>query len=325
MRTQSLAQEATMLDKLQRALSDVRNHRDENKIRSQLIRDMETEREAMDKARQELARRSQTLESDLERAGQDYRDLVAHKERLEKEKSETLRQLKDANRREKRHLQLIQDLEQEIRHNVKPYSITNVARAGRSATSIVASANGVATIGMSDQAHSQLECTESSPDFSQPLIVDNISMNLSDSSGVSLEDSGGKQKISTSWSSPSGLEQKPKVWASMTDTPEAGSVVQRASPESAVRMGNVLTEHLSFLDLSSADNRDNLEKNCAAFADFLAELDGVGCDSPSTHPCSSHATDAIEEARCSREIHNTLTIGSRCGSTELSSLANSPY
>jgi DNA repair exonuclease SbcCD ATPase subunit len=109
-RTQSLAQEATMLDKLQRALSDVRNHRDENKIRSQLIRDMEAEREAMDKARQELARRSQTLESDLERAEQDYRDLVAHKERLEKEKSATLRQLKDANRREKRHLQLIQDL-----------------------------------------------------------------------------------------------------------------------------------------------------------------------------------------------------------------------
>lgn len=70
MRTQSLAQEATMLDKL-RALSDVQNHRDENKIRSQLIRDMETEREAMDKARQELARRCQTLESDLERAEQD--------------------------------------------------------------------------------------------------------------------------------------------------------------------------------------------------------------------------------------------------------------
>jgi hypothetical protein len=152
-------------------------------------------------------------------------------------------------------------------------------------------------------------------------------MNLSDSSGVSLEDSGGKQKISTSWSSPSGLEQKPKVWASMTDTPEASSVVQRASPESAVRMGNVLTEHLSFLGLSSADDRncrDNSEKNCAAFADFPAELDGIGCDSPSTYPCSSHATDAIEEVRCSREIHNTLTIGSRCGSTELSSLTNSP-
>lgn len=74
-RTQCLAQEATMLDKLQWAPSDVRNRRDENKIRSQLIRDMETEREAMDKARQELARRSQSLESDLERAEQDYRDL----------------------------------------------------------------------------------------------------------------------------------------------------------------------------------------------------------------------------------------------------------
>lgn len=92
-------------------------------------------------------------------------------------------------------------------------------------------------------------------------------------------------------------------------------MVQRASPESAVRMGNVLTEHLSFLDL---------EKNYIAFTDFPAELDGISCDSPSTYPCSSHATDIIKEVRCSREIHNTLTIGSRYRSTELSSLTNSP-
>jgi hypothetical protein len=40
-------------------------------------------------------------------------------------------------KRKKRHLRLIQDLEREIRHNVKPYSIINVARAeGRAVSDI---------------------------------------------------------------------------------------------------------------------------------------------------------------------------------------------
>jgi hypothetical protein len=123
---------------------------------------------------------------------------VAHKERLKKEKSATLRQLKDANRREKRHLQLIQDLEREIRHNIKPYLITNVVSIRRSATSIVASANRVTTIRISDQARSQLKYIESLLEFSQPLIIDNISVNLSDSFSVSLEDNSSKQKTSIS-------------------------------------------------------------------------------------------------------------------------------
>lgn len=123
---------------------------------------------------------------------------MAHKERLKKEKSATLRQLKDANRREKRHLQLIQDLEREIRHNIKPYLITNVVSIRRSATSIVASANRVTTIRISDQARSQLKYIESLLEFSQPLIIDNISVNLSDSFSVSLEDNSSKQKTSIS-------------------------------------------------------------------------------------------------------------------------------
>jgi hypothetical protein len=45
--------------------------------------------------------------------------VIAHKERLEEEKYSILQQLNDANEREKRNLQLIQNLEQEIRHNFK--------------------------------------------------------------------------------------------------------------------------------------------------------------------------------------------------------------
>ena len=86
-RTKSMDEEATALDKLQKALGDIRHLQDANKNLSQIIRDMEIGREAMDNERQELVLKSQSLERDLERAEQDCREVVAHNERLKEGKS----------------------------------------------------------------------------------------------------------------------------------------------------------------------------------------------------------------------------------------------
>jgi hypothetical protein len=102
---------------------------------------VEIGREAVDKERQELAVKSQTLERDLERAEQDYRKVVAHNERLKEENLSVLQQIKDATEREKRNLQLIQDLEQEIRHKVRGRSEVDLASVGRSGTSMAAFAD----------------------------------------------------------------------------------------------------------------------------------------------------------------------------------------
>jgi cell division septation protein DedD len=53
-RTKSMDEEATALDKLQKALGDIRHLQDANKTLSQIIRDMEIGREAMDKERHDL-------------------------------------------------------------------------------------------------------------------------------------------------------------------------------------------------------------------------------------------------------------------------------
>jgi hypothetical protein len=50
MRKKSCAKEATMFNKLQQTLRDVRSQQETNKTLSQLIRDMEIERAAMNKA-----------------------------------------------------------------------------------------------------------------------------------------------------------------------------------------------------------------------------------------------------------------------------------
>jgi hypothetical protein len=50
-RTKSMDEEATVLDKLQKALGNIRHLQDANKNLSQIIRDMEIGREAMDKER----------------------------------------------------------------------------------------------------------------------------------------------------------------------------------------------------------------------------------------------------------------------------------
>ena len=49
------------MQKLKKSLNNVQNLKDVNKDLSRVIRNMEIEREAMDKAQQELVRRSQTL------------------------------------------------------------------------------------------------------------------------------------------------------------------------------------------------------------------------------------------------------------------------
>ena len=71
------------------------------------IQDMEIEREAVDKTYNELARRSQSLENNLQRAEQACKELITHKERLEREKYTILQQLEESNKREKRNFQLI--------------------------------------------------------------------------------------------------------------------------------------------------------------------------------------------------------------------------
>jgi hypothetical protein len=48
--------------------------------------------------------------------------LLALKQRLEEENGVMHQQLKDVNTKEKRHLQLIQDLEQGLRYNAKHHS-----------------------------------------------------------------------------------------------------------------------------------------------------------------------------------------------------------
>ena len=121
-------------NQLQNVPSEVQNLKTTIKTLSQIIREMEIEREALDKGQQELARRSQTLERDLERAEQVYREVVADKDRLEKEKYSLSQQLNDADEKEKRNLQLIQDLEQQTRHNVKSPSEADFASEGRSRT-----------------------------------------------------------------------------------------------------------------------------------------------------------------------------------------------
>jgi septal ring factor EnvC (AmiA/AmiB activator) len=133
-KAKSLAEEATMLDKLKVVLCDVKNQKNANRNLEKTITDMQIEREAVGKAHDELARRSQSLENDLQRAEQACKELVAHKERLEGENYAMLQQLEESNKREKRNLQLIQDLEQEIRHTVKNHSEMNLASMRSSGT-----------------------------------------------------------------------------------------------------------------------------------------------------------------------------------------------
>jgi hypothetical protein len=127
---------------------------------------METERETMERGRQELAR-TESLQKDLEKAHKGYREVVAQKERLEEGKYSMLQQLNDANERERKNLQLIRDLEQEIRLNVN----------GRLQADLISVWSGTATaafadrIAISDQVGSQLDSTESSPAVHQHDIL----------------------------------------------------------------------------------------------------------------------------------------------------------
>jgi hypothetical protein len=116
-----------------------------------IIRDTEIGREAMDKVREELTLRSQNLERELKRAEQDYREVVAHNARLEEGNISLRQQITDASERERRNLQLIQDLEQEIRHNVRGGSEADRASVGRSETSMAAFADRADMNRLSDQ------------------------------------------------------------------------------------------------------------------------------------------------------------------------------
>ena len=122
-KTSFIDQKANMLGKLEKALSDVRSLKDTNRALSQTIRDMETEREGVDKPRKNLLGDVKPLRETW-RATQEHKEVVAHKERLEKENYTALQQLSGAKEREKGNLQLIQDLEQEIRLDITESSRT---------------------------------------------------------------------------------------------------------------------------------------------------------------------------------------------------------
>src|SRR5271156_4227419 len=147
----SCAENTTNFDKLQQALRDIRRLQDENKTLSQRIQYVEIERADAGKAHEALTRRSETFESDLRRAKQEF---LALKQRLEEENSATLQRLKDANTKEKRYLQLIEDLEQEISYNAKHPPKVDGASTVRSDISM-ASTNRVATSHMLGQVRSQ--------------------------------------------------------------------------------------------------------------------------------------------------------------------------
>ena len=152
--TESAAKEAMTREKLNKSLSDVQHLENANKSLSRVIRDMEIERENVDRAREECDRRTQNLERDLKRAEYGYGEVVASKERLEEDRSLVLQQLSDANQREKRNLQLIQDLEQEIRHNVRSHREADLASARQSETSMASLADRVVMDRTSNQADS---------------------------------------------------------------------------------------------------------------------------------------------------------------------------
>src|ERR1700722_2086043 len=147
--------------------------------------------------------------------------------------------------KKRRHLQLIQDIEQEIRYNAKHHSQPDRVSMVQSDTSMVAFNDGVATNRMSDIVRSQSDCTACSPAAYLPNTLGDISMGLSDGSCKPLENSSGKQIVSPSGSSPSRLEQKAKVCTSTIDTPEASSAVHQASPLSAAGMDSLSTAHVS--------------------------------------------------------------------------------
>lgn len=102
-------------------------------------------------------------------------------------------QLEDAKRREKRDLQLIQDLEQEVRHSLKRRSEVDLASIDRSGTPMAAFPDTMTTNNISDQARLFADSAESSPTLQAPDRVADISMGVWNGSSMSLGDSWGKQ------------------------------------------------------------------------------------------------------------------------------------
>ena len=166
-KTKSLAEEANALEKLQRSHSEVQNLKDENRRLSNIIREIELAKETTERAYQELARRSESLQKELEKAREDHREVVAQKEHLERENHSVLLQLLDGNERDKKNLQLIRDLEQEIRLNANGRPQASPIRGGLG-TATAAFADRPA---ISDQVSSPLHTTESSPAVDQHEIA----------------------------------------------------------------------------------------------------------------------------------------------------------
>ena len=224
-----------MLGKLKVALSDVKNQQDANRSLAKTIEDMQIEREAMDKAHDELARRSQSLENNLQQVERACKELVAHKERLEGENYAILQQLEESNKREERYLQLIQDLEQEIRHTIKNHSETNLASMRSSGTRTPAFSDRDAMNGISDHARPLPDSALPSPTVYRLTCVADVMMSPSDRSRLSVGDSCCEEQPSVSEPSPSEIRQKPDLCESTTTIPEASSAVQQASTQSVVK------------------------------------------------------------------------------------------
>jgi hypothetical protein len=315
-----------MLGKLKVALSDVKNQRNANRSLAGTIKDMEIEREAMDKAHDELARRSQSLENSLQGAEQACKELVAYKERLEGETYAILQQLEESNKREERNLQLIQDLEQEIRHTVKNHSEMNLASMRSSGTPTPAFSDGDATNDISDQARPLPDSALSSPTVYRLTCVADVMMGPSDRSRLSVGDSCCEEQASVSEPSPSGIGQKPELCESTTTIPEASSAVQQASTQSAAGVDNLPTEHLSPPNSSCQNYQDRPEdsgKSHAAFTESPVRLNKISDDHLSTCPSPPHATNPTEEIKHNCETDNVLINEGSGASIEPLSLANS--
>jgi hypothetical protein len=325
-KAKSFAEEATMLDKLKVVLCDVKNQKNANRSLEKTITDMQIEREAVGKAHDELARRSQSLENDLQRAEQACKELVAHKERLEGENYAMLQQLEESNKREKRNLQLIQDLEQEIRHTVKNHSEMNLASMRPSGTPTPAHSDRDAMNGISDQARPLPESALSSPAVYPLTCVADVMTSPSDRSCLSVGDSCCKEQASVSEPSLSGIGQKPELCESTTTKPEASSAVQQGSTLSAAGVDNLPTEHLSPPNLPCQDYQDcpeDSEKSHVAFTESPARPNKISDNHLSTCPSSPHATSSTEEIKRICETDNVLTSGGSGASIEPLSPANS--
>ena len=319
--TKCVAEEAITLEKLKKATSDVQQLQDANRDLSQTIRDMEIERKAMENAQEELDRRCRKLEGELQRAEQGYREVVALKERLEEENRSVIQQLNGAHEREKKSLQLIQDLEQEIHHNIRGRPGVDLASVRLSETPMEDLADRVAMDCMSDQADSQPGSTESTPAVLRPDVGTQSSVGSPAGSDMPCQNSDLEEKASTPAPSSVRLQKMSKICASATDTLETDFAAQRVTAQSGAGRDEKSMECVSSPKLSCANDGtrpDDSHASHTGIGNSLIVQNRIDDDPVPTYPTSSHSKDATE-----REVNDVMTNRTNDRSTQ-PSLSSSP-